>query len=140
MSSYAGEPSQIGPMTRATAHGVSPMGRVLSRFINCCSFRRLSQIYKRFQQTAVSIYRKQFLLTCTIGIMSGRGKGDGKSKAKPKSRSSRAGLHFPIGRVHRLLRNGNYSERVGAGAPVYLAAILEYLSTKRFRVDRQRGA
>ena len=65
MSSYADEPSQIGPMTRATAHGVSPMGRVLSRFINCCSFRRLSQIYKRFQPTAVSIYRKQFLLTCT---------------------------------------------------------------------------
>lgn len=25
--------------------------------------------------------------------------------------------------VHRLLRKGNYSERVGAGAPVYLAAV-----------------
>ena len=62
--------------------------------------------------------------------MSGRGKGGGKSKAKPKSRSSRAGLQFPVGRVHRLLRNGNYSERVGAGAPVYLAAVLEYLSAE----------
>ena len=61
--------------------------------------------------------------------MSGRGKG-GKSKAKPKSRSSRAGLQFPVGRVHRLLRNGHYSERVGAGAPVYLAAVLEYLSAE----------
>ena len=35
--------------------------------------------------------------------MSGRGKG-GKSKVKSKSRSNRAGLQFPVGRVHRLLR------------------------------------
>ena len=40
----------------------------------------------------------------------------GKSKAKAKSRSSRAGLQFPVGRIHRLLRKGNYAERVGAGA------------------------
>uniref|UniRef100_A0A7N9D811 Histone H2A n=1 Tax=Macaca fascicularis TaxID=9541 RepID=A0A7N9D811_MACFA len=39
-------------------------------------------------------------------------------------------LQFPVGRVHRLLRKGNYSERVGAGAPVYLAAVLEYLTAE----------
>nr|CBM82451.1 histone H2A-I protein [Balanoglossus clavigerus] len=61
--------------------------------------------------------------------MSGRGKA-GKSKAKSRSRSSRAGLQFPVGRVHRLLRKGNYAQRVGAGAPVYLAAVLEYLSAE----------
>ena len=61
--------------------------------------------------------------------MSGRGKGS-KLKSKPKSRSSRAGLQFPVGRVHRLLRTGNYSQRVGAGAPVYMAAVLEYLSAE----------
>ena len=55
--------------------------------------------------------------------MSGRGKG-GKSKGKAKTRSSRAGLQFPVGRVHRLLRKGNYAERVGAGAPVYLSAVI----------------
>ena len=62
----------------------------------------------------------------------GRGKG-GKAKAssgKSKSRSSRAGLQFPVGRVHRHLRNGNYATRVGAGAPVYLAAVLEYLAAE----------
>ena len=39
--------------------------------------------------------------------MSGRGKG-GKAKTggKAKSRSSRAGLQFPVGRLHRLLRKG----------------------------------
>ncbi|XP_040106023.1 histone H2A type 1-B-like [Oryx dammah] len=62
--------------------------------------------------------------------MSGRGKQGGKARAKAKTRSSRAGLQFPVGRVHRLLRKGNYSERVGAGAPVYLAAVLEYLTAE----------
>ena len=54
----------------------------------------------------------------------------GKARAKGKSRSSRAGLQFPVGRIHRLLRRGNYSERVGAGAPVYMAAAMEYLAAE----------
>ncbi|EDO26067.1 predicted protein [Nematostella vectensis] len=61
--------------------------------------------------------------------MSGRGKGKAKG-TKSKTRSSRAGLQFPVGRIHRHLRKGNYAERVGAGAPVYLAAVLEYLSAE----------
>ncbi|XP_045105328.1 uncharacterized protein LOC123500772 [Portunus trituberculatus] len=32
--------------------------------------------------------------------------------------------------IHRLLRKGNYAERVGAGAPVYLAAVMEYLAAE----------
>ncbi|XP_078388984.1 histone H2A-like [Cetorhinus maximus] len=62
--------------------------------------------------------------------MSGRGKTGGKARSKARSRSSRAGLQFPVGRVHRHLRKGNYAERVGAGAPVYLAAVLEYLTAE----------
>ena len=58
------------------------------------------------------------------------GKAKTVTKAKSKTRSARAGLQFPVGRVHRLLRKGNYAERVGAGAPVYLAAVLEYLSAE----------
>ena len=61
--------------------------------------------------------------------MSGRGKSKAQG-TKSKSRSSRAGLQFPVGRIHRLLRKGNYAERVGAGAPVYMAAVLEYLSAE----------
>lgn len=61
--------------------------------------------------------------------MSGRGKG-GKAKGKSKTRSSRAGLQFPVGRIHRHLRKGNYAERIGAGAPVYLAAVMEYLAAE----------
>ncbi|XP_075698259.1 histone H2A type 1-like [Rhinoderma darwinii] len=61
--------------------------------------------------------------------MSGRGKG-GKGLGKGGAKRHRKGLQFPVGRVHRLLRKGNYAERVGAGAPVYLAAVLEYLTAE----------
>ncbi|CAI4220400.1 unnamed protein product, partial [Auanema sp. JU1783] len=53
-----------------------------------------------------------------------------KTGGKAKSRSTRAGLQFPVGRLHRMLRKGNYAQRVGAGAPVYLAAVLEYLAAE----------
>ena len=60
-------------------------------------------------------------------VMLGCGKQDGKARAKMKNHSSRAGLHFPVGRIYRLPSKGNCAECVGAGAPVYLAAVLEYL-------------
>ncbi|KAI4525147.1 histone-fold-containing protein [Schizophyllum commune] len=69
--------------------------------------------------------------------MSGKGKSGktsggkaGGDASKAQSRSSKAGLQFPVGRVHRLLKKGNYAQRVGAGAPVYLAAVLEYLAAE----------
>ncbi|GAA5953082.1 hypothetical protein JCM21900_005061 [Sporobolomyces salmonicolor] len=56
--------------------------------------------------------------------------GKGKSKGTPGSKlssSAKAGLQFPVGRVRKYLRAGHYSQRLGQGAPVYLAAVLEYL-------------
>jgi len=53
-----------------------------------------------------------------------------KKDTKAKSRSAKAGLQFPVGRIHRHLRKGNYATRIGAGAPVYLAAVLEYLAAE----------
>lgn len=66
--------------------------------------------------------------------MAGRGKSLGGSSAAKKStsRSSKAGLQFPVGRIARFLKAGKYAERVGAGAPVYLAAVLEYLAAEVF--------
>eukprot|EP00798_Chlamydomonas_sp_ICE-L_P003909 gene3909-biopygen21639 len=55
------------------------------------------------------------------------GKTGGRGGKKSVSRSSKAGLQFPVGRVARYLKKGKYADRVGAGAPVYLAAVLEYL-------------
>lgn len=63
--------------------------------------------------------------------MVGRGKTLGSGAAKKStSRSSKAGLQFPVGRIARFLKAGKYAERVGAAAPVYLAAVLEYLATE----------
>jgi histone H2A len=64
--------------------------------------------------------------------MAGKGgRGKGKSSAsRPVSRSHKAGLQFPVGRIARFLKAGRYAERVGAGAPVYLAAVLEYLAAE----------
>ncbi|KAH8333008.1 hypothetical protein KR074_010929 [Drosophila pseudoananassae] len=58
------------------------------------------------------------------------GKKDEKVSGRAKSRSSRAGLQFPVGRIHRMLRKGNYADRIGAGAPVYLASVMEYLAAE----------
>ncbi|CAN0314452.1 unnamed protein product [Ascophyllum nodosum] len=62
--------------------------------------------------------------------MSGKGKGGRGDSKKATSRSAKAGLQFPVGRIGRFLKNGKYAQRVGAGAPVYLAAVLEYLTAE----------
>ena len=60
--------------------------------------------------------------------MSGKGKGKGgRGEKKSTTASAKAGLQFPVGRIARYLRQGKYASRMGAGAPVYLAAVLEYL-------------
>ena len=71
-------------------------------------------------------------MSSTKGGKGGKGKkstksADGKNKG---SRSSKAGLSFPVGRLHRHLREGRYADRIGAGAPVYLGAVLEYLTAE----------
>merc|ERR1712124_151389 len=66
--------------------------------------------------------------TKTQTIMSGRGKG--KSGKKAVTKSVKAGLQFPVGRVRRYLKTGKYATRIGSGAPAYLAAVLEYLAAE----------
>ncbi|KAJ2518753.1 histone H2A.Z [Coemansia sp. RSA 1939] len=52
----------------------------------------------------------------------------GAPQKRMQSRSSKAGLQFPVGRVHRYLkRQTQNTRRVGAKAAVYTAAVLEYL-------------
>eukprot|EP01066_Platyproteum_vivax_P011397 Platyproteum_vivax@DN5178_c0_g1_i1.p1 len=74
--------------------------------------------------------------------MSGSGKGKGgrgssakkatskSSESKSTTRSAKAGLQFPVGRIARYLKQGRYAKRVGAGAPVFLASVLEYLTAE----------
>ncbi|XP_047307240.1 histone H2A-like [Impatiens glandulifera] len=64
------------------------------------------------------------------GNKSKRGFRKGGEKKKSISRSVKAGLQFPVGRIGRFLKQGRYGKRVGRGAPVYLAAVLEYLAAE----------
>merc|ERR1711972_837723 len=53
-----------------------------------------------------------------------------KVSKKSLTKSFKAGLEFPVGRISRYLKKGIYACRVGLGAPVYLAAVLEYLTAE----------
>lgn len=61
--------------------------------------------------------------------MSGRG-GKAAKRAKAVSRSAKAGLQFPVSRVHRYLRQATHHFRIASGAPVYQAAVMEYLTAE----------
>jgi histone H2A len=58
------------------------------------------------------------------------GRKAGGPRKKSVSRSVKAGLQFPVGRIGRYLKLGRYAKRIGSGAPVYLAAVLEYLAAE----------
>nr|CUT18434.1 gH2A.1 [Lilium davidii var. unicolor] len=53
--------------------------------------------------------------------------GAGTNRRRRRPRSAMADLQFPVSRVAKFLKKGRYCRRLGATAPVYLAAILENL-------------
>ena len=53
----------------------------------------------------------------------------GMGEKRVVSRSVRAGVLFPVGRIDRYLRKGT-DLRVSGGAAVYLAGVLEYLTSE----------
>ncbi|XP_057778160.1 probable histone H2A.5 [Salvia miltiorrhiza] len=55
-------------------------------------------------------------------------RGGERKKSIPKS--VKAGLQFPVGRIARFLKKGRYAQRMGTGAPIYMAAVLEYLAAE----------
>ena len=59
-----------------------------------------------------------------------RGKGCKGKSGKQISRSAKAGLQFPVGRISRYLKKGGYAKRVGGASGVYMAAVLEYLTAE----------
>lgn len=52
------------------------------------------------------------------------GKGVDKDKKKPISRSARAGLQFPVGRIHRLLKVRSWRAAAAVPCPAVAASLL----------------
>lgn len=67
-------------------------------------------------------------------------KSAGAKKGAGKSQSSRLGLIFPVGRIGSLLRRGRYTKRTAAAAPVYLTAVLEYLTAELLELSGKVAA
>ena len=51
-------------------------------------------------------------------------------KKQSVSKQQKAGLHFPIGRIGRLLKNTSKMKRCGVASSVYLTAVLEYCTSE----------
>ena len=65
------------------------------------------------------------------GKAKGEGKTSGKTKRIPMARSHRAGLQFPVGRIHRRMKQSLLRhQRCGSSAAIYTAALLEYLTAE----------
>lgn len=47
-----------------------------------------------------------------------------------RTKSSKAGLVFPIGRIRRMLKERMVGQRVGGHAAIYMGAVLEYLTAE----------
>nr|CCC91404.1 putative histone H2A [Trypanosoma congolense IL3000] len=63
-----------------------------------------------------------------------------KASKGSSSRSAKAGLIFPVGRIGSLLRRGQYARRVGASGAVYMAAVLEYLTAELLELSVKAAA
>ena len=62
----------------------------------------------------------------TVSVMVGRG----FATKKKQSKSAKAGLTFPAGRIRKYLRNRDLANRLGKTGPVFLASVLEYLAVE----------
>lgn len=75
------------------------------------------------------VHLKLFYSLCNLYRIAMAGKG-GRGTKMSVTRSAKAGLQFPVGRIGRFLKQGKYASRSGAVPPVYMAAVLEYLTAE----------
>lgn len=69
-----------------------------------------------------------------------KGKSTSEAKKGGKSISQRLGLIFSVGRMRSTLRKGRYTKRVAAATPVYLTAVLEYLTAELLELSGKVAA
>lgn len=121
----------------------TPLAQIPREHLNTPISSSLSPPFNKSFQQPFYYFTHYPTNTQHLFTMSSGGKGKASSETKSSSRSSKAGLQcesswsamplimrllgspVPVGRIHRLLKKGNYAQRIGSGAPVYLAAVLE---------------
>ncbi|XP_015993750.1 histone H2A-Bbd type 2/3-like [Rousettus aegyptiacus] len=64
------------------------------------------------------------------GPRSQGGSSSRRRRSRTRSRSARAELSFSVSHMERLLLEGRYAQRLNWSAPVYLAAIIQYMTAK----------
>eukprot|EP00253_Pinus_taeda_P030626 PITA_30626 len=65
------------------------------------------------------------------GLVKNKSTGTPNPRKKPISRASRAGLQFPVGQIHRLLKSQlSANGKVGATTAVYCVGVLEYITAE----------
>ena len=60
--------------------------------------------------------------------MEGDNKKKQKKAGKKTSKSERAGINFPVGRISRYMKEKKVIERISLGSPVFMAAMQEYIT------------
>lgn len=56
--------------------------------------------------------------------------GRGKTTKKRETKTTRAGLQFPVGRVSRQMKKSRYAKMIRGSAAIYQASVLEYLTAE----------
>ena len=80
---------------------------------------RTHSISQTHASTPIHLRRPPRRTTCSLS-----------SPAQSVSKSTKAGLTFPVARIGKNLRNMRLAKRYGAGGPVYLTAVIEYMAAE----------
>ena len=62
-----------------------------------------------------------------------------KRKRRSPSKTKRAGLVFPVSRINKRIKEGKYARRVGEGADIFTAAVIEYLVVEVMELSGNRA-
>lgn len=100
--------------------------------IHPCLYIYMNQMDISITGKSISAFfnSKNKKMSSTAEAKSAGGRGKPKGSKKSVSRSQKAGLQFPVGRIARYLKKGRYAQRLGSGSPIYLSAVLEYLAAE----------
>eukprot|EP00088_Acartia_fossae_P062063 TRINITY_DN7471_c0_g1_i4.p1 TRINITY_DN7471_c0_g1~~TRINITY_DN7471_c0_g1_i4.p1 ORF type:complete len:514 (+),score=139.16 TRINITY_DN7471_c0_g1_i4:80-1621(+) len=67
------------------------------------------------------------LMGYTYQTPRGRKRNSSKPDTPRKTKSQLSGINFPVARFIKKMKKGRYAKRIGVGAGIYMAAVLEYL-------------